>query len=102
MTALHKSPVTRMTLDEFLSWDPGDPSGARWRLIDGEPAEPETIGPGGTLLPIAPTFDPDPHRHGPEGVCGTSIVRAVGMTLDSIGFTTPLTALYRTTVLGAA
>ena len=53
MTALHKPPVTRMTLDEFLSWDPGDPSGARWQLIDGEPAEPETIGPGGTLLPIA-------------------------------------------------
>jgi len=38
MTALHKPPVTRMTLDEFLSWDPGDPSGARWQLIDGEPA----------------------------------------------------------------
>jgi Uma2 family endonuclease len=26
-----------MTLDEFLSWDPGDPSGSTWQLIDGEP-----------------------------------------------------------------
>ncbi len=26
-----------MTLAEFLSWDPGDPSGRRWQLIDGEP-----------------------------------------------------------------
>ncbi len=26
-----------MTLTEFLSWDPGDPSGRAWQLIDGEP-----------------------------------------------------------------
>lgn len=26
-----------MTLDEFLGWDPGDTSGHRWQLIDGEP-----------------------------------------------------------------
>jgi Uma2 family endonuclease len=26
-----------MLLDEFLGWDPGDPSGAKWQLIDGEP-----------------------------------------------------------------
>jgi len=26
-----------MTLPEFLSWDAGDPSGALWQLIDGEP-----------------------------------------------------------------
>jgi Uma2 family endonuclease len=26
-----------MTLAEFLSWDPGDPSGRTWQLIDGEP-----------------------------------------------------------------
>jgi len=26
-----------MTLDEFLAWDPGDPSGRTWQLIDGEP-----------------------------------------------------------------
>jgi Uma2 family endonuclease len=26
-----------MTLTEFLSWDPSDPSGRAWQLIDGEP-----------------------------------------------------------------
>ena len=26
-----------MTLTEFLSWDPGDPSGRTWQLVDGEP-----------------------------------------------------------------
>lgn len=26
-----------MTVDEFLLWDPGDRSGRRWQLIDGEP-----------------------------------------------------------------
>ena len=26
-----------MTLTEFLSWDPGDPSGRTWQLTDGEP-----------------------------------------------------------------
>ncbi len=26
-----------MTLTEFLSWDPADPSGRCWQLIDGEP-----------------------------------------------------------------
>jgi Uma2 family endonuclease len=37
MVALRKVPFTRMSLDEFLSWDPGDPSGVPWQLIDGEP-----------------------------------------------------------------
>lgn len=37
MVALSKVPFTRMTLDEFLSWDPGDPSGVPRQLIDGEP-----------------------------------------------------------------
>jgi Uma2 family endonuclease len=37
MVALLKMPFTRMRLDEFLSWDPDDPSGAKWQLIDGEP-----------------------------------------------------------------
>lgn len=26
-----------MTLDEFLSWNPDDPTGVPWQLIDGEP-----------------------------------------------------------------
>ena len=26
-----------MTVDEFLAWDPGDPTVARWQLVDGEP-----------------------------------------------------------------
>ena len=37
MVALRKMPFTRMTLDEFLSWDPNDPTGVSWQLIDGEP-----------------------------------------------------------------
>jgi Uma2 family endonuclease len=32
-----------MTLDEFLWWDPHDPSGRTWQLIDGKPA---AIAPG--------------------------------------------------------
>ncbi len=35
--ALQHAPPTRMTLDEFLSWDPGDGVGLRWQLVDGEP-----------------------------------------------------------------
>jgi Uma2 family endonuclease len=34
MVALAKIPVS-MSLDEFLTWDPGD--GRRWQLVDGEP-----------------------------------------------------------------
>ena len=37
MVALRKMPFTRMTLDEFLSWDPEDPTGVPWQLIDGGP-----------------------------------------------------------------
>jgi Uma2 family endonuclease len=36
MVAVRKRAPTRMTVDEFLAWDPGDPSVA-WQLIDGEP-----------------------------------------------------------------
>ncbi|MEO8714307.1 MAG: Uma2 family endonuclease, partial [Acetobacteraceae bacterium] len=36
MVALVKRPPARMTVDEFLEWDTGDNSGARWQLIDGE------------------------------------------------------------------
>ena len=37
MVALRKRAAARMTLNEFLAWDPGDPSGRVWQLIDGEP-----------------------------------------------------------------
>jgi Uma2 family endonuclease len=37
MVALRKHAPARMTLPEFLSWDPEDPSGRPWQLIDGEP-----------------------------------------------------------------
>lgn len=37
MIALRKHVPTRMTLDEFLSWDPRDLTGRTWQLIDGEP-----------------------------------------------------------------
>jgi Uma2 family endonuclease len=37
MVVLPKLPFTRMTLDEFLSWDPGDPTGVPWQPIDEEP-----------------------------------------------------------------
>ena len=37
MVALRKHAPTRMTVDEFLAWDPDDPSAAGWQLIDGEP-----------------------------------------------------------------
>jgi Uma2 family endonuclease len=37
MVALRAHVPARMTLTEFLSWDPADPSGCRWQLVDGEP-----------------------------------------------------------------
>ncbi len=37
MVAARKYTFTRMTVDEFLSWDPRDRSGRLWQLIDGEP-----------------------------------------------------------------
>lgn len=37
MVALHKPAPVRMTLDEFLAWDPGDQNAQTWQLIDGEP-----------------------------------------------------------------
>jgi Uma2 family endonuclease len=37
MVALRKPTPPRMTLDEFLAWEPGDGMGARWQLIDGDP-----------------------------------------------------------------
>ena len=37
MAAVRKYAFARMTVDEFLSWDPKDRSGRLWQLIDGEP-----------------------------------------------------------------
>jgi len=37
MVALRRSAPARMTLTEFLSWDPADRSGRAWQLVDGEP-----------------------------------------------------------------
>jgi Uma2 family endonuclease len=37
MSAALKLPLHRMTVVEFLDWDPGDDGGARWQLRDGEP-----------------------------------------------------------------
>lgn len=34
--ALHRPPA-RMTVAEFLAWEPGDRFGRRWQLVDGEP-----------------------------------------------------------------
>jgi Uma2 family endonuclease len=37
MVAAFKLPRRRMTVDEFVAWDPEDGSGAVWQLRDGEP-----------------------------------------------------------------
>jgi Uma2 family endonuclease len=37
MIALRKPAPTRVMLDEFLAWNPGDPSVRAWQLIGGEP-----------------------------------------------------------------
>jgi Uma2 family endonuclease len=37
MCSALKLPLHRMTVAEFLDWDSGDLSGARWQLRDGEP-----------------------------------------------------------------
>jgi Uma2 family endonuclease len=36
MVALRKRTPPHLTLAEFLSWEPGDTSGRKWQLIDGE------------------------------------------------------------------
>ena len=38
MVVLRKPPARTMTVAEFLTWEPGDPSVHAWQLIDGEPA----------------------------------------------------------------
>jgi Uma2 family endonuclease len=38
MVALRAHTPAHMTLTEFLDWNPEDPSGGRWQLIDGEPS----------------------------------------------------------------
>jgi Uma2 family endonuclease len=37
MVTVRKRPLTRMTLPEFLQWEPADPIVRSWQLIDGEP-----------------------------------------------------------------
>jgi hypothetical protein len=37
IVAIRKPAPSRMTLDEFLAWDPSDQTGCTWQLIDGEP-----------------------------------------------------------------
>jgi Uma2 family endonuclease len=37
MSAALNHPPASMALAEFLAWNPGDPTGRRWQLIDGEP-----------------------------------------------------------------
>ena len=37
MVAIREFVPSRMTVDEFLSWDAGDESGRLWELVDGEP-----------------------------------------------------------------
>jgi Uma2 family endonuclease len=49
MVALPKLAPSRMTVSEFLAW-PGDDSGARFELVDGEPrAMAPASGTHGTL-----------------------------------------------------
>jgi Uma2 family endonuclease len=36
MPTVRKPPKVRMTLAEFLTWEPGDPTVRSWQLIDGE------------------------------------------------------------------
>jgi Uma2 family endonuclease len=45
MAARRKLPFTRMALDEVLYWDPEDPTGVPWQLVDGEPV---AMAPGST------------------------------------------------------
>ncbi len=37
MVTLRKPPLARMTLSEFLQWEPAEPTVRSWQLIDGEP-----------------------------------------------------------------
>jgi hypothetical protein len=141
-----------MTLPEFLDWNPGDPSGRTWQLIDGEPIAmaPETEthaaiqGELGALLrnPLREQRSPCRLLTEPGNIprvranrnfrvpdlrvtylafhstrteaelprrnldstwpAEPEIVTAnVILTVASIGYRTPLTALYRATALAA-
>lgn len=37
MNQVLRQPPANMSVSEFIDWEPGDPSGSKWQLIDGEP-----------------------------------------------------------------
>jgi hypothetical protein len=89
-----------MTLDEFLDWDPGDESGARWQLIDGEPA---AMAPA-RQYHAAIMAEAELLRRGPDGNWPAEPEMATGgamLNLASIDYATALSAFYRTTGLAA-
>jgi Uma2 family endonuclease len=66
MSTALKTPWHRMTVAEFLDWDSGDRSGARWQLRDGEPEM------------MAPASDP-------HGSIGARLVYLLIVHLDQRG-----------------
>ena len=61
-----KLPLNRMNVAEFLDWDSGDRSGARWQLRDGEPEM------------MAPASDP-------HGSIQARLAQLLGVHLDARG-----------------
>ncbi len=82
MVAVRKRAPARMTLDEFLGWDPGDAAGHRWQLLDGEPVamppagEPHGAIQGEIIGLLGNHLDPFPFRL--TIACMTEVGRAFG------------------------
>jgi hypothetical protein len=91
MVTVRKLPLVRMTLSEFLEWEPRDPAVRAWQLLDGEPAA------------VAPTGQ----THGAIKVESGAWLRnrlAEGGPTAQVVFNpaAPLQSIYRTTVLVTA
>ena len=106
MAALRKPPIRVMTVAEFLTWASGDPSGRAWQLIDGEPVAmaPGSDNHGSIQADLGARLWQHLAVPGSRRRVVTVpllIGAADDITLDSIGFSVNLAALYRTTTLAA-
>jgi hypothetical protein len=123
MVTLRKPPLPRMTLCEFLQWEPADLTVRSWQLIDREPVAPLLIGipfpsnevdtrtnvwtyasiPASEILVVHSTrIAAELLRREPNGQWPderASLGPDNGVTLASIAFTAPLRSFCRTTVL---
>ena len=116
MVALRKPPSHRMTVAEFLTWDADDRTVHAWQLIDGEPVAMAPASDNHGAIQANLTARLWNHLELPGNRCRVATepgivprghsdrnyrVPDIGVTRapQSIGFTVPLAAIYRTTTL---